>query len=180
MAEEIGARDPVVKDLLALSWLACQEGTYDEAEIYQTQAVSLCREIGDPYYIAYAQARQLYLLVCQGRQDGTWALLLRVLPESMSTEVSAQVVPMILEIVGQMGVHLGQFQRGAELLGLSFHLHSSGFLEGKVGAKHELDMAGAALGAEGLAAALARGATLDMDDTVAEILACDTPEAYWG
>jgi hypothetical protein len=31
-----------------------------------------------------------------------------------------------------------------------------------------------------LEAALARGAELDLDQVVAEILACDTAEAFWG
>jgi len=31
-----------------------------------------------------------------------------------------------------------------------------------------------------LEAALARGAELDLDQVVAEILACDMPEAHWG
>ncbi len=180
IAEEIGALDLMLKDRLILSWLACQEGMYDEAEAHQKQALDLCREIGDSYYMAYAQARHVYLLVRQGKQEAAWALVLRVLTESKASEESVQAMPLILEIVGQMGVYLGRFQRGAELLGLGFRFHPSGFLEGKAVAKRELDMAGAALGDEGLAAALERGAALDMDNTVAEILACNSPEAFWG
>jgi hypothetical protein len=44
----------------------------------------------------------------------------------------------------------------------------------------ELEMLRAALGADELKAALARGAALDLDQVVAEILACEAPEAYWG
>jgi hypothetical protein len=44
----------------------------------------------------------------------------------------------------------------------------------------ELDLVRAALGAEVLDAALARGAEQDLDQVVAKILAFDTPQAYWG
>jgi adenylate cyclase len=178
IAEEIGARGLVAGNLGCLGWDAIQAGEYGEAEAYLEEARGICREIGDRFMLAQAQTRLGYVLGLQGRRDAGWALLVQELRESMASELSAQIVPWILELVGLVGVHLGRFQRGAQLLGLGFRLDFRRELT-EVMIERELDMARGALGAEGLEAALARGAALDLDQVVAEILACDTPEAYW-
>jgi hypothetical protein len=86
----------------------------------------------------------------------------------------------IVGFVGQLAVRLGRLRRRAELLGLSLRLARprQPFPEGP--AKPEMDELRAALGADELEAVLAHGAALDLDQVVAEILACETPEGYWG
>jgi hypothetical protein len=181
IAEEIGARDLVAADLDSLSWLAGEEGAYDEAEAYHKQAIRLYREVCGPLSLSLAasETNWAFVLVLQGRQDAAWDLLVQTLRESMASESSVLIVPLIVQAVGAMGAHLGRFQRGAELLGLGFHLDPAR-RESELVSKRELDTLRAALGSEALEAALARGAELDLDQVVAEILACDTPEAYWG
>jgi tetratricopeptide (TPR) repeat protein len=179
IAEEIGARALVAADLLHLSQLACQQGEYDKAEALHQQAMGLCRDIDDRFLLARAKAHLGYLLALQGQQNAAWAVLVEELRDSMAAEFSGKMVPTIVQIVGQTGVRLGRFQHGAELLGLSFR-SGLGRSQREPWAKRELDMARTALGAEGFKAALARGAALDLDQVVAEILACETPEAYWG
>jgi non-specific serine/threonine protein kinase len=179
IAEEIGASGLSMDILQILGWSACQQEAYDEAEIYHQEAVGLARQIALPVGVACAQARLGYVLVLQGRREEGWALLVQELCSSLASELSAQALPEILQIVGQMGVHLGQFQRGAELLGLGFRI-DPWRPEAEQQARPELDMLRAALGAEELEAALARGGATDLHQAVAEILASDTPEAYWG
>jgi len=179
IAEEIGDRVQVAGDLDNLAVLAGEEGAYEEAEAYYKQAMRLYREIGEPFSLAASQADRAFVLVRQGRQDAAWALLVQALRESMASESSVLMVPVVVQTVGVMGAHLGRFQRGAELLGLGFRVDPSRS-QAELVEKRELDMLRAALGAEALEAALARGAELDLDQVVAEILACDTPEAYWG
>jgi tetratricopeptide (TPR) repeat protein len=179
IAEEIGARFLLLGDLRTLSSLACQEGLYDKAEAYQKQAIDLCRDLHDPGGAASAQARLGYVLVLEGRQDAGWALLVQGLRDAMVPELSAQVVPGIVAVVGQTGVRLGRFLQAAELLGLGLGLDPKRSRD-ELFAKPELDMVRAVLGTRELEAALARGVALDLDHVVAEILACETPEAYWG
>jgi len=165
-------------NLHSLSSLACQEGAYEEAEACQEQAIALCREFRDPVGVASAQARLAYVLVLQGRTDAGWAALLQVLQDSTAPSMSAQAVFGIIAVVGQIGVHLGRFRRAAEFLGLASGLDSTHF-QNEPFAKPELDILRATLGAEEMEMALARGAALDVDQVVADILACDTPEAFW-
>jgi tetratricopeptide (TPR) repeat protein len=179
IAEEIGDRKLGANILDTLGLLACREGAYDEAETYRRQLVGLCHEIGDLLGLVRAQAKMAYVLALQGRQDAGWDLLLQDLREHMAAESFAQLVAGVLEVVGQMGVHAGRFQRGAELLGLGFSLDPLRS-QAEAGARLELDMLQATLGAAELEAAMARGTTLDLDQVVADILTCETPEAYWG
>jgi tetratricopeptide (TPR) repeat protein len=179
IAEEIGAHGLLLGNLHSLSSLACQEGAYDEAEAYQKQALALCGEYRDPIGLASAQARLAYVLVLQGRKDAGWAALLQDLQDSTAPGMSAQAVSGIIAVAGQIGVHLERFQRAAELLGLGFGLDPTRS-DNETFAEPQLNVLRATLGAQELEAALARGATLDPAQVVAGILACDTPEAFWG
>jgi hypothetical protein len=163
-----------------LGELAARLGKTSEACSYIEEASARFEEMGDPQSVACLQALQGYVLVLEGRLGAGWMEMLHALRFSVSGARPAQTADAICHI-GKASVHAGHWQLGAELLGLSFRLMPRMFSDQhELSSEPELGMLRAALGAEGLEAAMARGAALDLDQIVAEILACETPEAYWG
>jgi tetratricopeptide (TPR) repeat protein len=178
IAQECGDRATTTFALFMLGTIAAREGRITEACSFFEQARDINEETGNRASAACDQARLGYVLVRQGRLDAGWIQLVRALLFSQTGDYPEQTKEAIC-CIGQASVHAGRLQRGAELLGLTFRLAPQwSYLE--MWLEPELDILRAALGAEGLEAALARGAALGLDQVVAEILACETPEAYWG
>jgi hypothetical protein len=162
----------------SLGCIARREGRYSEAYSDLEQATATYREVGHRADLALCQAELGYVLALEGHQDAAWAQFVQGLRGCVALD-DRRLTARGLGRIGCGGVHLRRFQRAAELLGLYLR-RTPEPSHPELWSKHELDMLRVALGAEVLDAALARGAELDLDQVVAEILACDTPEAYWG
>ncbi|HNS51574.1 MAG TPA: adenylate/guanylate cyclase domain-containing protein [Anaerolineae bacterium] len=177
VADRIGARALMAYTLENLGSLALSEGALQDARACLEEAIAIEREIGDSNQLTADQVVLGQVLVLQGRYDAAWSLLIQALRWFAS---SGQIwVHAVVEAVGQMGVHLGHLQRGAELLGLASHA-AAGAIALDVECKREMEILREALTADELDAAFARGAQLDLSQVAAEILACATADAYWG
>ncbi len=178
IGDELDQQGLVAMAVFWLGTVAGQQGRISEARAYFEQANALNEKTGDWQSLACGQARLGYLMARQGQLQAGWAQMLRALRFSLSGDHPAQLKES-LGCIGKAGVQAGHLQRGAELLGLGLALGPK-WADLGPWSKPELDLLRAALGDEWLEAALARGAALDSGQVVAEILACETPEAYWG
>lgn len=178
IGQELGDRSLTSGTLPDLGVMAAREGRTSEARSNFEQFVAVSEEIGSRANLAYGQARLGYMLALQGQLDAGWNRIMRALRFSRTGDYPLQTGDAV-SCIGKASVDAGRLQRGAELLGLALRLKpASAHLE--LWLEPELSTLRAALGAEGLEAALARGAALDLHQVVAEILTCDTPEVYWG
>jgi tetratricopeptide (TPR) repeat protein len=178
VAEEIDSRDQTAGALLVLGTVAARQGRLLEACSYLEQATDLREEIGDSLRAAVCQAQLGYVLARRGRFEAAWIQLVRALRFSQSRHHPQQAKEAVC-CIGQASVHAGCLQHGAELLGLASRL-PPGWCHLEVRVEPEMALLREALGDEELEAALARGAKLDLDQVIAQILSCETPEAYWG
>ena len=171
LAEEIGDRFRIGQALINLGEIARAQGDYDEARACNERGAALDEEIGDRRGSAIAWGNLGIVCVLQGEEDAAWAHLRRTLGE----EMAMLTLPHALNSLAWMA-HLlarsGELVRAAELLGLALH-HPATTSETERDAEPVLDTLRQALGAEALQAAMARGAKLDLDEVVAEILSTD-------
>ncbi len=174
---EYDRKGVVAYALYALGSAATGEGKLAEACSYLEQGIAVNREIADPAAVCWGQADLGCVLARQGKLDAAWELLQEVVRQSLSMQIPELTVYAVFQ-TGLSGVHAGQLQHGAELLGLAFRAaHASCQLPKE--AKQELGMLRERLGTDRLEAALARGAGLDLDRVAAAIVACDTPKRFW-
>jgi class 3 adenylate cyclase/tetratricopeptide (TPR) repeat protein len=177
--EEIGSRSSVVGGLRCLFWAALRQGRAAEARSHLEHGLHMVQQIGARSALASHQAYLGYLLALEGKPDAGWAQLVGALREYAAMDPSGPKVVDALVFIANVAVRAGRWQRGAELLGLCYQ-NTRELWQHRLESEAELKMLRAELGAEGLEAALARGEALDLEQAVAEILACGTPEAYWG
>jgi tetratricopeptide (TPR) repeat protein len=180
IGEEIGSPLATAPALYVLGIIAAREGRLSEARFYFEQCTAICTDTGDLPSIARGQARLGYVLARQGEWQAAWDQLARAFRFCQTGDHLAQTKD-TMSSLGQASVHAGHSQRGAELLGLASRL-PPGWVDLDVyelWVEPEMDLLRETLGAAELEAALARGAALDVDEVVAEVLACETPEVYW-
>jgi len=170
-AREIGDRLRAAKALNNLGTVAYDQGAYEEARAYYEQSRAICEEIDDRMTVAAVLSNLGDVCLRQGQDDAAWDHLRRSLQET----VTRQYTPLALESlihVSQLRLRAGQSERAAELLGLALR-HPASTSEVEWVAQEVLEALRGALGAEQLEAALARGAEMDLDQVVEEILQGD-------
>jgi class 3 adenylate cyclase/tetratricopeptide (TPR) repeat protein len=169
LARELGDRFREAQALNNLGVVAFDQGAYEEARAYYERGLVIDEEIGHKMGRALALANLGEVCIAQGQDGAAWEYLSRALREN----VAMQDTPHILDDVvhaSHLRARAGEPQRAAELLGLALH-HPASFSEVEKNAQPVLELLREALGAEELEAALARGAGMDLQKVVEEILA---------
>jgi predicted ATPase/class 3 adenylate cyclase len=169
LCQEIGDRMGMTRAWNNLGELARQQGNYEEAEGCYREVLALTNATGDARTHAIAVINLGMASLGQGQDGAAWGYLRDGLRESRAIQVTPEVM-YVLAVMAQLSVRGGQAQRAAELLGLVL-THPSTDKEGREEAQPALEALRRILPAEELEAALARGAELDLDQMVEEILA---------
>jgi hypothetical protein len=171
LAREIGDRFGMAQALHNLGEVGRGQGAYDEARAWYEQALATHVEIYGNQEASLALLHLGLLCTAQGQDAAAWDYLL----SSLRGFLARRLTPVVLNtLVGIAHLHVraDQPEQGAELLGLALRHPASD-------AKVERDAAPVmaalrvALPAEELESAMARGAQLDLDQVVAEILGAD-------
>ena len=146
---------------------ARRQGRYEEAVRYYEEALAITRELRLP--LTFTILNNLgHAYIGLGEDDVAWGYLRRALKESLAI---GWMVVALEELVGVawLRTKAGQHERAAELLGLVLG-HPALDEETRWYAEPVLTMVRESLPAGELEAALARGKSLDLDATVAELL----------
>ena len=173
LAREMGDRFRIAQALNNLGLVAYDEEAYEEARSYLEQCRVICEEIGDRMGVALALNNLGDVCIIQGQDGAAWQYLRRALRELVAMQDTPHAVG-ILVPVSRLRLRAGQPERAAEWLGLALH-HPASYSEVEHDAQPVLETLRQALGAEVLEAALARGAKLELEQVVAEILAGAEP-----
>jgi tetratricopeptide (TPR) repeat protein len=167
ICRESGNRPSSAAALANLSWNACLQGKYAEAVRYGEEARAIYRGLGG-INVAGVLCTLGHAYAGLGEDDAAWGYLREALKESLI----AGIVPVILETlvgVARLRAKAGQYRRAAELLGLALG-HPALHVTVSRYAEPVLAMLRESLPAAELEAAMARGRSLDLDATVAELL----------
>jgi tetratricopeptide (TPR) repeat protein len=159
----------IAQALNNLGEVAREQGAYDEARAYYEECQVIDEEIGERMGLALALGNLGHVCIAQGQDAAAWNYVQRSLHEN----VDMQDIPHALADLGgiaHLKLRAGQPERAAELLGLALR-HPATYSEIEDDTEAVLASLREALGAEELEAALARGAELDLEQVVAEILA---------
>ena len=169
LAREIGDRWKTAQALINLGEVAYEQGTYDEARACYEQARVIFEELGERMGEALALGNLGWVCIAQGQDGVAWEYLRRSLREHVAMQDAPHALFGLVG-VSRLRVRAGQPERAAELLGLALH-HPASYSEVERYAQPVLEALREALPAEQLEAALARGAAMDLEQVVAEILA---------
>ena len=169
LAREIGDRFRAAQALNNLGEVAYDQEAYEEACACYEQCRVISEEIGDRMGMTLALGNLGMVCVTQGQDGAAWEYLRRALRENVAMQDTPHALVDVV-CVSRLRLRAGQPERAAELLGLALH-HPASYSEVERDARPVLEMLRGALPPEELEAALARGAKLDLDAVVAEILA---------
>jgi predicted ATPase len=169
LAREMGDRFRMSQALNNLGEVAREQEAYEEARGFYEQCRVISEEIGDRPGIALVLANLGMVCIAQGQDAAASEYVQRALREDMAMQDTPHVVNDLVWIA-HLRARAGQPQRAAELLGLALH-HPASYSEVERDAQPVLELLREELGAEELQAALARGAELDLEQVVEEILA---------
>jgi predicted ATPase len=174
LAGELGDRFAIAQALNNLGTIAYELGAYKEASAYYEQALVINDEIGNRVGLIIALGNLAELYITQGQDDPAWEYLRQALRQVVSIQAVVSATVPLLVYVARLRARAGQLERAAELLGMALS-HPASSSDAEWDAQQVLGTLREALGAERLEAALARGAKLDAERVVAEILAEDNP-----
>ncbi|HEY89307.1 MAG TPA: tetratricopeptide repeat protein [Thermoflexia bacterium] len=165
---EIGDRWGVATCFINLGEAARKQHLYEEAAQYYEESLPLFQEIDNRIGVAIALLNLGHVHAGLDQNDISWQYLCRALQES-SPIGAAQITLETLVGVSLLQIKAGRYEPAAELLGLvkrhpAFNAEIGGFIAPL------LTTLRGALSASKLAAALARGETLELAAVVAEIL----------
>jgi class 3 adenylate cyclase/tetratricopeptide (TPR) repeat protein len=169
LAREMGDRFRAAQALNNLGEVAREQGAYDEARAYYEQCQVIWEEIGGRAGLAMALGNLGMVCIAQGLDGAAWDYVRRSLREAMDMQDTPHVLAALGDIA-HLKLRAGQPERAAELLGLALR-HPATHSEIEDEAQAVLAALREALPPEQLEAALARGAKLDLEQVVAEILA---------
>jgi len=168
-AREIGDRFREAQALNSLGEVNREQGSHEEARAYYEQCQMIAEEIGDRRQVATALANLGMVCLAQGQDEAAW----RHFRQALQEDTAIQDVPHVVNDLVWMA-HLrsraGQPERAAELLGLALR-HPASYSEVDRDAQPVLEALREAFGPEELDAALARGAEMELEQVVAQILA---------
>jgi class 3 adenylate cyclase/tetratricopeptide (TPR) repeat protein len=173
---ETGDRVGMSVALNNLGEVARVRGDYDQARECYQEALAISSETGDAEGHASAVINLGVVYVAQGEDRAAWDCLRGGLGESAAIQ-STPVVLYVLAVMAQLCARGGEPQRAGELLGLVLH-HPSIRTDGLEEAQQGMEVLRAALPTKELEAALARGAKLDLQQLVKELLAGES--TGWG
>jgi tetratricopeptide (TPR) repeat protein len=168
LARELGDRFRTAQALNNLGETAREEGAYEEARALYEQCQVICEESGDRVGVALTLGNLGSVCISQGQEESAWDYVRRALREDVAMQDTPHAVTALVH-VSHLRVRAGQPERGAELLGLALH-HPASYSEVERDAQPVLALLREALPAEELEAALARGAELELEQVVEEIL----------
>jgi class 3 adenylate cyclase/tetratricopeptide (TPR) repeat protein len=169
LAQEMGDRFRSAQALNNLGEVARELATYDDARVYYEQCQVICTEIGDRIGVTLALGNLAMVCIAQGQDDAAWDYIRRSLREDMAVQDTPHALNDLVHIA-HLQARAGQSERAAQLLGLALN-HPASTSETELDAEPVLGLLREALGAEELEAVLARGAKLNLEQVVGEILA---------
>jgi tetratricopeptide (TPR) repeat protein len=150
------------------------EARYAEATVHYEEALAVSREIGDRLGAALALTNLACTYISQSRDSLAWDYLRRSLREwGAMRDIPHAVADLVT--TAHLYARSGARHRSAELLGLAL-AHPASYSEVERDAEPVLALLRAELDTGELEAALARGAEMDLEEVVAELLA----EGDWG
>jgi tetratricopeptide (TPR) repeat protein len=165
----------MIQALLNLGLLSADQGDYAAAIRYAKEGLTLAREIGDRYWIAWCLSLLGRCTGILGDIRAAWRYLREALAEAQKLSappLTLMVLATIAELQAKGDASLAR--RAAELLGLALgHLACNGDVIHA--AKPARAALRAALPADELEAAMQRGKSLDLDTVVQELLAEPAP-----
>jgi tetratricopeptide (TPR) repeat protein len=168
LALEMGDRLREAQALNNLGVMAYDEGAHEEARAYYEQSVVIDEEMGNRIGTAIALSNLAEVCIAQGQDSAAWDYTRRALREEWDMQDTPHTLSSLV-YVAHLHARAGKPERGAELLGLALR-HPASYSEVERDAQPVLKLLREALGAEKLEPALARGAELDLDQVVEEIL----------
>jgi tetratricopeptide (TPR) repeat protein len=169
LAREMDDRYRIQQALNNLGEVAREQGAYDQARAYYEQSRTICEEIGDRLGVALTLGNLGMVCVAGGQDVEAWQYVRQSLPEHMAMQDMPHVLTDLVS-AAHLQARAGKPQRAAELLGLALH-HPASYSEVDRDAQPVLELLREALGEEALEAALSRGAELELEQVLAEILA---------
>jgi class 3 adenylate cyclase/tetratricopeptide (TPR) repeat protein len=170
LAREIGDRVAIATALNNLGEIARKRGAYDDARAHYEQFRSICEEAGSRSGVALAALNLGLMCLDQGLLDPAVGYLRSGLREASARQAAPPYVLTALVMFARWHAGMGAAERAAELLGLAL-AQPACMAEDRMEAEPILAGLRQALPADQLEAALARGATLDLNHVVAELLA---------
>jgi tetratricopeptide (TPR) repeat protein len=151
-----------------LGVLAYDQGAYEEARAYYEQCLVIDEEMGNRIGAAIALSNLAEVCIAQGQDSAAWDYTRRGMREEWAMQDTPHTLTSLVH-VAHLHARAGQPEQGAELLGLALR-HPASYSEVQRDAQPVLKLLREKLGAEQLQAALARGAELDLEQVVEEIL----------
>jgi len=148
--------------------VARKQGAYDEALAYYEESFAIAEEVGGRWGVALMLGNLGMVCVDQGRDGAAWDYLRRALDCSLAIQAMT-VMLATLGIIARLQERSGQLGRAAELLGLVLG-HPASSIEIEADTRALLATLREKLPPEQLEAAMARGAQLELEATVVEIL----------
>ena len=174
LCQEVGDRRGTASALNNLGEVARGQRAYEEAYAYYQQARAIFREIGDRVGAASAVGNLGTMCVERGQHGAAWGYLRQGIQECASIQMTPRLLCCLAQ-AARLRARAGQPEQAAEWLGLALH-HPASDSDTLYDAKTALDDLRRVLPPDRLDATLARGATLDLETVVAEILAQPAPE----
>ncbi len=169
LCEEIGDRVGTSRALNDLGEVARKQGDHEQARAWYEKTLAISSETGNAEMHAIAVINLGMVHLGQGEDGEAWRCLCQGLRESIAMQAKPLAL-YVLAVMTQLCVRAGEPQRAGELLGVVLH-HPSTDAEALEEAQPALEALREAMPAEELEAALARGAQLNLEQVVEEILA---------
>ncbi len=173
VAREVGERRGMSVALGNLGAMALEQEAFEEARGFTEQALGIMEEIGDRRGLAVALGNLAEMCLDQGQDSDAWRYAHASLEQCVA--VGDRWMSLYnLTHVARLWARTGQHTQAAELLGLALR-HSAVDMTIEQTAEKLLENLRQPLVPEELETALARGAKMDLDQVVAEILAEPPP-----
>ncbi|KPL22102.1 MAG: hypothetical protein AMJ93_07990 [Anaerolineae bacterium SM23_84] len=169
LCEEIGDRVGTSRALNDLGEVARKQGDYGQARACYERTLAISSETGNAEMHAIAVINLGMVYLAQVEDGEAWRCLCQGLRESIAMQAKPLAL-YVLAVMAQLCVRAGEPQRAGELLGVVLH-HPSTDSEALEEAQPALEALREAMPPEELEAVLARGAELDLEQVVGEILA---------
>jgi class 3 adenylate cyclase/tetratricopeptide (TPR) repeat protein len=167
-AREMGDRGAEAQALNNLGEVARQQGDYERALDCYQQALAINEEIGNRWGTCIMRVNLGMVSVHLGHEGEAWVYTRRLLQDAWSLRSFPEVLGGV-GCVAMLQSRAGHCQRAAELIGLVLR-HPASTSEAAETAEPFLADLRQRLSPEELEAAMARGAQLDLEAVVAEIL----------
>jgi hypothetical protein len=152
-----------------LGVVAHYQEAYEEARACYEQTRVIFEEIGERLGVAVALSNLGDVSISLEQDGAAWAYLRQSLQENLAMQDTPHALGDLVYIA-QLRSRAGQPQRGGELLGLALR-HPASNSEVERNAHLVLEALRAELEPEAMEAALARGAEMDLEQVVEQILA---------